>query len=442
MPSPPAAGSLQPALAVATPPRPNRTEWKGWPSEEQQCDEQGCWPRLFVIGAQKGATSSLFNVLHGEGIACGTMMNSAVTQAMPSAGGGIPGGAAALATAAGGLVKEAHMLDMAKPDWRTLVARPELYRSLYRVADCPQRTFLDATPKYIRHPGVPGRLVALMPAAWLPQLRVVLSIREPIARDLSWFNHKSAALGRLPKTASRAPMVRQFCSLSEGSSWGEYPRYEDEVKCRKQELSNCLNGAGVQRLDKGSNASQSYDASLPEDYSECVEATWHNQISRSDPTSSEWDDESSPWLLPSGELAGNDPPLLAFGMYQPQIRAWSRRLHRSQILVLDFDRLVARPDDMLPRVTSFMGLPALQKNELPHENEQPYARKVDVISCFAADLLSDVYRTANDDLVRLMRADHERGHAPSQEPLFEGFTTTVPCQEQEHVWLAEQEQEA
>mgnify|MGYP001292669133 CR=1 FL=1 len=34
------------------------------------------------------------------------------------------------------------------------------------------------------------------------------------------------------------------------------------------------------------------------------------------------------------------------------------------------------------------------------------------------------------------------GHAPSQEPLFEGFTTTVPCQEQEHVWLAEQEQEA
>ena len=53
-----------------------------------------------------------------------------------------------------------------------------------------------------------------------------------------------------------------------------------------------------------------------------------------------------------------------------------------------------------------------------------------------------MYRTANDDLVRLMRADNERGHAPSQEPLFEGFTTTVPCQEQEHVWLAEQEQEA
>ena len=441
MPSPQAAGSVQPTLPI-NPHPPNHTQLQGWPSEEQQCDEQGCWPRLFIIGTQKGASSSLFNVLHEEGIACGTVVNSAVTQAMPSAAGGMSGGAAALTAAAGGLMKEAHMLDMAKPDWRTLVAQPELYRSLYRIKDCPQRTFLDATPKYIRHPGVPGRLVALMPTSWLPQLRVVLSIREPIARDLSWFNHKSAALGRLPKNASRAGMISQFCSLAEDSSWGDYPKYEDEVSCRKQELSHCMNGAGLQKADKGKSASQGYDASLLEDYSECVEATWHNKLSRSDPTSSEWDDESSPWLLPSGDLAGNDPPLLAFGMYQPQIRAWSSKLHRSQILVLDFDRLVARPDDMLPRVTPFMGLPALRSNVLPHENEQPYARKVDVISCETSRIMSDVYRKANDDLLRGMRADHESGHAPSQEPLFEGYTATVPCEEEEHVWLAEQEQEA
>ena len=432
--SPQAAGSLQPALAFTSPPPQNHT-LKGWPSEEQQCNEQGCWPRLFIIGAQKGATSSLFNVLHKEGIACGTTAQacsavaqacSAVAQKVPSCSGGV-------------VVKEAHMLDTAKECWRTLVAQPELYRSLYKIKDCPQRTFLDATPKYIRHPGVPGRLVALMPASWLPQLRVVLSMREPIARDLSWFNHRSA---NLPKNASRASMVSEFCSLSEDSSFGDYPKYEDEVSCRKQELSNCVNGVGLQRVDEGRDASQSYDASLLEDYSECVEAIWHNKLSRSDPTSSEWDDESSPWLLPSGDLAGNDPPLLAFGMYQPQLRAWSRRLHRSQILVLDFDRLIARPDDMLPRVTSFMGLPALRSNVLPHENEQPYARKVDVISCETSRIMSDVYRKANDDLVRDMRADHESGQAPSQEPLFEGFTTTVPCEEQEHVWLAEQEQEA
>ena len=298
MPDPvvPQTGSLQPAFAMMPNPHPpNLTQWKGWPSEEQQCDEQGCWPRLFIIGTQKGASSSLFNVLHQEGIACGTTMNDAVHQALPSAFAAL---AQPLLFTAGGLIKEAHMLDMSKPDWRTLMERPELYRSLYRIKDCPQRTFLDATPKYIRHPGAPSRLVELMPASWLPQLRVVLSIREPVARDLSWFNHKSATLGRLSKNDSRAGLVSQFCSLSEDSSWGDYPTYEREVSCRKQELSNCMNAARLRLNEKNAgtsrNVSKGYDASSLEDYSECMEATWHNKRSRSDPTRSEWDDESAP----------------------------------------------------------------------------------------------------------------------------------------------------
>ena len=109
--------------------------------------------------------------------------------------------------------------------------------------------------------------------------------------------------------------------------------------------------------------------------------------------------------------------------------------------MLDFDRLVAQPDEMLPRVTSFMGLPALRKNKLPHENVQPYARKVDVISCETSRIMYGVYREANNHLVRGLQADHESGLAPSQEPPFEGFKTTVPCEEQEHVWTAEEEQE-
>ena len=35
--------------------------------------------------------------------------------------------------------------------------------------------------------------------------------------------------------------------------------------------------------------------------------------------------------------------------------------------------------------------------------------------------------------VAKMRADHESGHAPSHEPLFEGSHTKVPCKEQENV---------
>jgi len=281
-------------------------------------------------------------------------------------------------------------------------------------------------------------MVELMPASWVPQLRVVLTIREPIARDLSWFNHKlNRAMYQQQK--SNTSLAGDFCSLSDGSNQDGYPTYAGEVMCRKQEMDSCLKQAR-QRLNKGGDAPHNLsksnalvaprDEERLEDYGECVEAIWHNKRmpTRSDAKSAE-------------SLSSWEPPLLAWGLYLPHIRAWTRRILRSQLLVLDFDRMVARPDDVLPRVTSFMGLPALQKNELPHENEQPYARKVDVISCDTAQALHGVFGEWNDRLALALREDVERGSAPSQEPLFEGFNTTVPCENEEHVSLANQQQE-
>ena len=403
----------------------------GWPSVEQQCDAQGCWPRLFIVGTQKGATTSLFGALHQEGAVCGTVMSGAAMQAVP-----------AFRRGRGGYfsTKEAHIFDL--PDdsmWSALAQQPSLYQSLYRKQDCPQRTFLDATPRYIRDPAVPARMVELMPASWLPQLRVVLTIREPIARDLSWFNHKvNRAIAQQSK--GEAPLAGDFCSTSGGSDQDGYPSYEGEAMCRKLEMDNCLKQARRERLRKGEsiphNLSQVLAQVAPrnverlEDYGDCVEAIWHNKRM---PTRSE--------VRSSDSLSSWEPPLLSWGLYLPQIRAWTRRILRSQLLVLDFDRLVARPDDVLPRVTSFMGLPALQKNELPHENELPYDRKVDVISCDTAQLLHGVFGEWNERLALALREDVERGDAPPQEPLFEGFNTTVPCENEEHVWLARHEQE-
>ena len=400
----------------------------GWPSVEQQCDAQGCWPRLFIVGTQKGATTSLFGALHLEGAICGTVMSDAVAQAVPSL----------LGRDGYFSAKEAHIFDLKDSTWSALVKQPWMYQSLYREKDCPQRTFLDATPRYIRDPAAPARMVELMPASWVPQLRVVLTIREPIARDLSWFNHKlNRAMYQQQK--SNTSLAGDFCSLSDGSNQDGYPTYAGEVMCRKQEMDSCLKQAR-QRLNKGGDAPHNLsksnalvaprDEERLEDYGECVEAIWHNKRmpTRSDAKSAE-------------SLSSWEPPLLAWGLYLPQIRAWTRRILRSQLLVLDFDRLVARPDDVLPRVTSFMGLTALQKNELPHENEQPYARKVDVISCDTAQALHGVFGEWNDRLALALREDVERGSAPSQEPLFEGFNTTVPCENEEHVSLANQQQE-
>ena len=94
-----------------------------WPSVEQQCDAQGCWPRLFIVGTQKGATTSLFGALHLEGAVCGTVMSEAVAQAASSI--------------AGFSAKEAHIFDLSDSTWSALAKQPWMYRSLYRVQDCP-----------------------------------------------------------------------------------------------------------------------------------------------------------------------------------------------------------------------------------------------------------------------------------------------------------------
>ena len=397
---------------------------KGWPSEAKQCDDEGCWPKLFIIGTQKGATTSLFQVLHGQGGACGSITNPRIEAALPNLKGAFNGDT--------GMAKEPHIFDIVKSDWKKVANEPGLYRSLYRVSDCPQRTFLDATPNYIHHPGAPSRLAELLPSSWVPHLRMVLTVREPIARDLSWFNHRSAQ--SCQPGADRSNMKYAFCSASDAQALDPnfYPSYEKEVECRKQELDDCL-AAARQRLDRGEALSQnasrgsgqmarpprmkSTDAEgwLEEDYHECVAAYEEGG----------WDEEDPKYA--------RDPPLLTWGMYLPQLSAWTRRVSRGQILVLNFERLIAQPGDMLPRVTSFLGLPAMQKNELPQANEQPYDRKVDVVSCKTRVLLTGVFKGWNKQFVAQMRADHDGGHAPSQEPRFDGFDTAVPCEEHEHV---------
>ena len=92
-----------------------------------------------------------------------------------------------------------------------------------------------------------------MPSGWLPELRFVFAIREPVARDLSWFNHKMNQARMHLGPGAHSPQVRhtpllssghgEFCSLGDGNVWKGYPTYEGEVRCRKQELDHCLSEA-------------------------------------------------------------------------------------------------------------------------------------------------------------------------------------------------------
>lgn len=378
------------ALSSLEPSPAPRGLFDNFSSSAALCTEEGCFPRLFIIGTQKGATTSLYRALEGQAKddngACGAKMmkswpdvNTAISE------------------------KEAHVFDMRERCWKMLMEKPSLYPGLYKSQHCKSHNFLDATPRYIRNPIAAPRIPLMMPGHWLPKLRMVLSIREPIARDLSWFNHKlSAALVALSpeKTAHHVPTLQNdsFCSLKPSerkNSLGLYeggliPHYAAEVLCRKKEIDECLLQA-QQRLDQGARVpvdedeanllhrsranvrpypdseegvgdQELRDAWMLDQYDECAGNIWQD-----------WDQTASSNSQGSSnvtEWEGGDPPVLSWGFYLPQIRAWTQRagVSRSQLLVLDFDRMVTRPDDILPRVTDFMGLPRLKDNSLPHKN--------------------------------------------------------------------------
>ena len=203
-----------------------------WPSESEQCTFHGCYPRLFIIGTQKGATTSIFKALKTQGSACGAEF----PETWPNLGPQVSD-------------KEAHVFDMASSLWEKVLQRKSQYQELYTKQNCPTRHFVDGTPRYSRTPIAAARIPELLPSHWVPQLRFLMSIREPIARDLSWFNHRLSAKARAQPYATsmrqRAHALTSiqpislpddaFCSVPNDSP--EFPTYEAEVFCRKQELN-------------------------------------------------------------------------------------------------------------------------------------------------------------------------------------------------------------
>ena len=339
--------------------------------EAQQCgpDPEGvlrCWPRLFIIGAQKAATTSLWTALTELGTACG----AGNTSSLPRKSKGRHPHTA----------KENHVFDMAESQWKELVEQPLRYKKLYLEANCPSRQFVDGTPRYIRNPVVPGRLKRLMPSGWMPELRMVLLIREPIARDLSWFNHRLGKMEEAKKKGKYKPgrtSDSSFCSKLNNETG--YPEYGEEVKCNQEELELCMLRARS-RLDSlpvgeqlevdiagGKGEEERLFKRKLREYQECVDDIWGYKRGA-----------TKIHHVDRDIWGGQDPLELSWGFYLPQMRAWTARtgVERSQLLVIDFERLVTDAGDALPRVTKFMGLPDLSKNELPHENEKLYEHKV------------------------------------------------------------------
>ena len=167
------------AMDCSSTPNPNRL------GPGELCDEQGCWPGLFIIGAQKAATTAVAYTL--DMCNCVSFAENApgaikVTE--------VPGGSKETDALAAFMLPDGQFAHSPLPEQRAAYTR--LYKRDPHSSEVAKRDglFLDASvsyliPEFAQTFGRPG----FVPPTILPKLRFVAILREPLSRALSWYNH-------------------------------------------------------------------------------------------------------------------------------------------------------------------------------------------------------------------------------------------------------------
>ena len=118
------------------------------------CSSGGCMPQIYLIGAQKAGSSSMFSMLMQDSSSCGSNMP-------------------------GFYHKETHLLSGNETHNSSGLTR-EMFTSVFRLEDCNSRCFVEATPANIRSRKAPRILFGLMTAAERAASKFLLVVREPV----------------------------------------------------------------------------------------------------------------------------------------------------------------------------------------------------------------------------------------------------------------------
>ena len=123
-------------------------------------DHKGFIPNLFIVGAQKAGSSSLFELLTAHPL----LMK--------------------------GIHKEPHFFDNDKEYPKGVDYYKSTFFPISKSGGNPKERFIDGTP--MLHKEYVWRRIAdgLDPYVQLSYLKFIVILREPVARDFSWFSHQ------------------------------------------------------------------------------------------------------------------------------------------------------------------------------------------------------------------------------------------------------------
>ena len=348
--------------------------------------QAGCFPQVFLLGAQKAATTSLFKLVHTIGMGCPAnnllsgVRRTANTQNSVTKQADTRG-------------REAHTFDLL--DARASFLRdPALLSKMYDLRQAPEcrRRWWDATPNYLSSENAVQQMLQVMPQALLPKTRLIVILREPIARDVSWFNHR---LRYLSSRHQVGLMGMELCGSDAQTIGTQNLSYAAEVDCNLKLLEACIGVLG------------NSNASLQANFTACLQR---------------------PKLL---AYRGNS---LVDGLYAAHIHMWTKAFPRQNMLVLSHEHITSSPaatTETLHAIGEFLQVWTPPGTfTLPEINTASSAESGTVvlkIGCSAKRRLQQLYNPWNELLFERLRRDHHEGTAPKSERFFDQFEDEVAC---------------
>jgi hypothetical protein len=234
----------------------------------------------------------------------------------------------------------------------------EWYSSLFGRKCSNGASYMDASPSYFDLPVRIHGLYNLAPRGVLAHLRVILILREPVSRELSWWNHlRDVAVNRMHSDAS-------FVEVDYHHESGARPAVRDigmPWAWGRCSFTDYVQGKVVPRL----RALFNYNASSPQ------------SPAAADVQSAE---RSAIWKV------SDEDSLDTNGAYSVALRLWFTLFSRRHVLVLNKDELDAEPEKLVRRLGDFIEAiefedgrppppPPLPENKQKEEEEEEKKKK-------------------------------------------------------------------
>ena len=340
-------------------------EWQE-ANKKLQLSPLHAWPAIQLLGPAKCGSTSLAKWLGQQQDICFPSWSSyQKIFAMSKTGnkwarcivsGSCPGGA---------LPKETHFFDSTPQSWWVNMSLQDYTGAFSPVGRCRASRFLDATPQFEKSWLVAGRMRLIAPPPLAHATRMIVVLREPATVHLSWYNMAlHDYLAGKTRNAIGGSCFHEAARLA--SSKGLSPHYTDVVTCA---------------LD-----------------------AWHN--------CTDW----------SCRIAHPRARELAEREWNGHYEVWQRHWPRQHTMYLEFGSLTSgdkdTTDDLLRRVTAFIGLPRRLSAPLalPHSNELSFAHKVTTAEACKelSAMRAQVYDASNAQLFSLLERDQDM--SPKEEP--------------------------